>query len=72
MKKFQSANFESATPTILTHKVPKMSVQEVSLKHLQNNVRFEGFKAVAMETAVFWDIKTQFVPHSSQLMLCKI
>jgi hypothetical protein len=26
-------------------------------------VRFEVFTAVTMKNAVFWDIKTQFVPH---------
>jgi hypothetical protein len=26
-------------------------------------VRFEIFPAVTMKNAVFWDIKTQFVPH---------
>jgi hypothetical protein len=26
-------------------------------------VRFEVFTAVAMKNVVFWDIKTQFVPH---------
>jgi hypothetical protein len=44
-------------------------------------VRFEVFAAVTMKNAVFWYIKTQFVPHRrhyisatvpSQLMLCKI
>jgi hypothetical protein len=44
-------------------------------------VRFEVFTAVTMTNAVFWDIKTQFVPHrrhyvsateSSRLMLCKV
>jgi hypothetical protein len=40
-------------------------------------VRFEVFTAVIMKNFVFWDIKTQFVPHrryvsateSSQLMI---
>jgi hypothetical protein len=45
------------------------------------SVRYEVFTAVTMKNAVFWDIKTQFVPHrrhyfsateSSQLMLCTI
>jgi hypothetical protein len=45
-------------------------------------VRYEVFTAVTMKNAVFWDIKTQFVPHRKQhyvsasepswLMLCKI
>jgi hypothetical protein len=26
-------------------------------------VRFEVFTAVTMKNAVFWDIKTQFLPH---------
>jgi TRAP-type mannitol/chloroaromatic compound transport system substrate-binding protein len=46
------------------------------------NVRFEVSTAVAMKNAVFWDIKTQFVPHrrhitspvqsSAKLMQCNI
>jgi hypothetical protein len=45
------------------------------------HVRFEVFTAVTMENAVFWDIKTHFIPHmkhivsaieSSRLMLSKI
>jgi hypothetical protein len=45
-------------------------------------IRFEVFTAVTMRNVVFWDIKSQFVPHGrhhyvsatnpSQLMLCKI
>jgi hypothetical protein len=27
------------------------------------NVRFEVFTAVTMKNVVFWDIKTQFIPH---------
>jgi hypothetical protein len=43
-----------------------------------NVLRFEVFTAVTTKNIVFWNIKTQFVPHyfstteSSQLMLCKI
>jgi hypothetical protein len=49
-----------------------------------NNIRrvsFQVLMAVAMERAVFWDIKTQFLPHrkhyvsareTSRLRLCKI
>jgi hypothetical protein len=46
-----------------------------------NAVRFDVLAAVTMKNVVFWDIKTQFVPHrrhlrltteSSLLMLCKI
>jgi hypothetical protein len=42
---------------------------------------YDVFTAVAMKNAVFWDIKTQFVPHRkhhvcatepSRLLLCKI
>jgi hypothetical protein len=33
-------------------------------EHLTNcYVRFEVFVAVIMKNVVFWDIKTQFVPH---------
>jgi hypothetical protein len=45
-------------------------------------MRFEVITAVTMKSAVFWDIKTQFIPHRrhntspltepNQLMLCKI
>jgi hypothetical protein len=34
---------------------------------LQNYVRSEVLKAVAMNNAVFWDIKTQFVLHSRHI-----
>jgi hypothetical protein len=30
-------------------------------------VRFEAFTPVTMKNAVFWDIKTQFVPHRKQI-----
>jgi hypothetical protein len=30
-------------------------------------VRFEVFTAVTMMNAVFWDIKTQFVPHRKHI-----
>jgi hypothetical protein len=30
--------------------------------------RFEVFTAVTMKNAVFWDIKTQFVPHRKHAM----
>jgi hypothetical protein len=29
----------------------------------QEHVRFEVFMALTMKNAIFWDIKTQFVPH---------
>jgi hypothetical protein len=32
-------------------------------------VRFEVFTALAMKNAVFWDMKTQFVPHRNTLRL---
>jgi hypothetical protein len=50
-------------------------------KETQNYVRFEVFTAVTMKDVVFWDIRTQFVPHRkhfttatepSRLMICKI
>jgi hypothetical protein len=31
-------------------------------------VGFEVFTAVTMKNAVFWDIKTQFVPHRKHIM----
>jgi hypothetical protein len=34
---------------------------------LQNNVRREVFTAVTMKNDVFWDIKTQFVPHRQHI-----
>jgi hypothetical protein len=33
----------------------------------QINVDFEVFAMVAMKNAVFWDIKTQFVPHRKHI-----
>jgi hypothetical protein len=33
-----------------------------------NGVRFEIFWAVAMNNAVFWDVKTQFVPHRRHII----
>jgi hypothetical protein len=30
-------------------------------------VKFDDFTALAMKSAVFWDIKTQFVPHRKHL-----
>jgi hypothetical protein len=46
------------------------------------SVKFEVFTAVIMKNAIFWDIRTQFVPQQetsyasatdpSRLMLCKI
>jgi hypothetical protein len=30
-------------------------------------VRFQVFTAVTMKNAVFWDIKTQFVPHTRHI-----
>jgi hypothetical protein len=52
----------------------------VRYEYLDVYVRFGVFTAVTMKNAVFWDIKTQFVPHrrhyvsleSSQLILCRI
>jgi hypothetical protein len=49
-------------------------------RHVGEYARFVVFTAVTMKNAVFWDIKTQFVPHRThvsatelnQLMLCKI
>jgi hypothetical protein len=43
--------------------------------------RFQVFRAVTMKNTVFWDIRTQFVPHRkhyvsatepNRLILCKI
>jgi hypothetical protein len=31
------------------------------------NVRFEIFTAVTMKNVVFWDIKTQFIPHKRHI-----
>jgi hypothetical protein len=38
-------------------------VMEHGLEGVDFIVRFEVFTAVTMKNAVFWDIKTQFVPH---------
>jgi hypothetical protein len=49
--------------------------------HYENYVRIADFTAVTMKSAVFWAIKTQFVPHRkhyiaatepNRLILCKI
>jgi hypothetical protein len=57
------------------HEVIMNSVIEASVKgqclydlsigteHEINYVTFEVFAMVTMKSAVFWDIKTQFVPH---------
>jgi hypothetical protein len=53
----------------------------LSAAYVETDVRFEVFTTVTMKNVVFWDIKTQFVPHrkhdisateSSRLILCKI
>jgi hypothetical protein len=31
------------------------------------DVRFEGFTAVAVKNAIFWDIKSQFIPYSKPI-----
>jgi hypothetical protein len=58
-----------------------MDLLEMGLGELDWTVRFQVFTAVTTKNAVFWDIKTQFLPHRkhyftttepSQLMLCKI
>jgi hypothetical protein len=33
----------------------------------RNYVKFEVFTAVTVKNAVFWDIKTQFVPHRKHI-----
>jgi hypothetical protein len=59
----------------------RLTLREVHQKVEKNSVRFEVLTAVTMKNDVFWDIKTQFVPHRrhyvsatepSQLKLCKI
>jgi hypothetical protein len=37
------------------------------IKQGSKRVRFEVFTAVTMKNVVFWDIRTQFVPHSRQI-----
>jgi hypothetical protein len=39
------------------------STELVSYGLHECHVRFEVFTAVTMKNSVFWDIKTQFVPH---------
>jgi hypothetical protein len=29
--------------------------------------KFEAFRAVTMKNAVFWDIKSQFIPHRKHI-----
>jgi hypothetical protein len=38
-----------------------------TLKETAHYVRVEVFTAVTMENAVFWDIKTQFVPYRKHI-----
>jgi hypothetical protein len=35
----------------------------INLEYLNYHARFEVFTAVSMTNIVFWDIKTQIVPH---------
>jgi hypothetical protein len=62
---------------------PYLTGDTYSLQNLAGlfYVRFEVFRAVIMNNAVFWDINTHFLPHRkhyvstaepSRLMLCKI
>jgi hypothetical protein len=53
---------------LLGYKIPGRTSQEtqcVSVKSPEGYcyVRFEVFMAVTMKNALFWDIKTQFIPH---------
>jgi acetolactate synthase small subunit len=40
---------------------------EVIEKQQSRYIRFEVLTAVTVENVVFWDIKTQFVPHSTNI-----
>jgi hypothetical protein len=35
----------------------------------KNSVRFEVFAAVTMKIAIFWDIRSQFLPHRKHISL---
>jgi hypothetical protein len=57
----------------ITHTQPGRKVSESLLKENDFTkdvtfVRFEVFSAVAMKNAVFWNIKTQFIPHRRHIM----
>jgi hypothetical protein len=42
----------------------RFSEKEISVDETTATcVRFEVFTAVAMKNVVFWDIRTQFIPH---------
>jgi hypothetical protein len=43
-----------------------MSVR-ANMKFRKYHVRFEVFTAVTMTNAIFWDIKTQFIPHRKHI-----
>jgi hypothetical protein len=38
-----------------------------SYGEVKNYLRFVGFTAVTMKNVVFWDIKTQFIPHRTHI-----
>jgi hypothetical protein len=42
---------------------PKKERSNCKSRTKTNYVRFEVFTAVTMKNAIFWDIKSQFVPH---------
>jgi hypothetical protein len=50
------------------------SLNTAILPNQTGGVRFEVFMVVTMKNGIFWDIKTQFVPHrrhiTSPLLLC--
>jgi hypothetical protein len=56
---------------LLGYKIPVCTSQEtLRLRHRAqpvNDVGFEVFTAVTMKNAVFWDIKSQFVPHRKHI-----
>jgi hypothetical protein len=67
----------------LVHKTTSVTpvLNQIKQSTTSHRVRFEVFTAVTMKNAVFWDVKTQFVPHRkhyysatepSRLMLRKI
>jgi hypothetical protein len=46
----------------------EIRIGNLNVQTAERNVRFEVSTAVTMKNVVFWDIKTQFVPHRRHIM----
>jgi hypothetical protein len=45
-----------------------MNILKTDWKRMNIDVRFEVITAVTVKNAVFWDIKTQFIPHRRHIL----